>query len=357
MLNEDEKKRIFMTMDCEKKRYYVYALCTEDGPFYIGKGTAERVMQHLEAANLAEESIKSDVTLSEEECKERIGMLSKKIKTILDNKKEITHVIIKWGLTDYEAFMCESSLINLLNFKLFEGKKIQPLTNIVNGHASEPEKNSVANVKTCARTLEQFLNECAIPEKSVSSLTEPYLFIKLNDISECINNNGSLIPQKIKEKARGTWPIDKRRCDKCKYVFILYEGRVVGIFKRGRISDTLDKEYDANKKSLPDDFPTFPQKGREMDQWVARFATVEEAESELTEEEYERFMTPLSNKKYSNGEEKEPNIALKDWRNRHYFVFEDDVPENLKVFLNCIVTKDDDKEYFKQQNSIRYLNC
>ena len=64
MLNKDEKGRIFKTMECGKKRYYVYALCTEDGPFYIGKGTADRVMQHLEAANLAENSIKSNDTLS-----------------------------------------------------------------------------------------------------------------------------------------------------------------------------------------------------------------------------------------------------------------------------------------------------
>ncbi len=350
-MTEDEKQRIFQTLDCGDKRYYVYALCTDDGPFYIGKGAGERVLQHMEAAELAAESVQSDDTLSEEEKNMRIRALSEKIQTILDNKQQLIHVIIKWGLSEHEAFMCESSLINLLNFNLFEGKKIKHLTNIVNGHASNAEKASVADQKTCARTLEQFLQECALQERDISGIKEDVAFIKINSTyGNCRDKNGLPDIEKVRDCVAGTWEIAKWRQKKIKYVFALYRGRVVGIFHVNRISSSLGEAYAEGLLG----FPSFPPEDRKMDRLVSQFATIESAHQVLSSKDYAKFEEKLK-KTDKNKQEKPKDIVLSEWRKRIYFIFDNEIiPDDLKCYQNCILTKKTNSDYFKGQSTVLY---
>ena len=63
-MTPEECKRIQDTLGIGPRSYYVYALCTDSGPFYIGKGKGLRILNHQDAALLAEESINADDTLS-----------------------------------------------------------------------------------------------------------------------------------------------------------------------------------------------------------------------------------------------------------------------------------------------------
>ena len=229
-MTKEEEKRIFQTIANAQLDYYVYALCNHNIPFYIGKGNGKRVLQHLEEANVKESMLNG----SQEDMK-----LSDKIKRIIAEKESVECVIIKWGLSEHEAFMCESALINLLNFS--QGVKIDKLTNEVNGHASEAEKISRAEIKTKARTLKQFLNECAIQTKDVSEIPANVAFIKINTLyDKCLNkNDNSADKEKVKDAARAMWSIAAEKSKQIQYIFALYQQRVVGIFNVERISERV----------------------------------------------------------------------------------------------------------------------
>ena len=117
----------------EKNKYYVYALCerTSEGnliPFYIGKGHGDRVWQHEEGKEKEIKEIEQTVA-NEEQRNRKIEELSEKYKRIHKlGSSKIEKVIIKWGMTNNEAFMAESALINIfrldgIKFDIAKGKK------------------------------------------------------------------------------------------------------------------------------------------------------------------------------------------------------------------------------------------
>ena len=74
-MDEQEKKRVFQTLSgggTRNDNFYVYALCSGNVPFYIGKGRGERILNHETCALMAKESIEADDTLSESEKKDKI---------------------------------------------------------------------------------------------------------------------------------------------------------------------------------------------------------------------------------------------------------------------------------------------
>ena len=140
-LTPEDQKRIFQTIEkYPGQDYYVYALCDENIPFYIGKGKAERVLQHLKEAD--NRSVEEAMQMADDESNDikNPQKNSEKIERIRVAGDNLQHVIIKWGLTEHEAFMCESALINLLKFS--KDAVIEKLTNAVNGHASDSEKTT-----------------------------------------------------------------------------------------------------------------------------------------------------------------------------------------------------------------------
>ena len=117
-INVKEFSELTLQRLSEEGAYYVYGLIDPrtDKLFYIGKGTGNRVFQHV---------VESDKNPESEKAKLQI------IKSIEASQNEVRHILINWGLTEAEAFASEASLINLLNY-------ISPdkLTNIVAGHHS-----------------------------------------------------------------------------------------------------------------------------------------------------------------------------------------------------------------------------
>lgn len=124
----DELTRLSYTLgENMEDRFYVYMLQDDNGkPFYIGKGQGGRVFCHENDADKLLEVIRSE----NGDRNVDYSKLSEKIKTIIKSSGKVEKVIIKWGLTENEAFMCESALMNMYDHIFPE-----TLTNISNGHA------------------------------------------------------------------------------------------------------------------------------------------------------------------------------------------------------------------------------
>lgn len=335
-LTAEEKNRVEQTLN----QYYVYALCKNDGtPFYIGKGSGLRVFAHEDSAQLAKDSIDADDTLNKETKEKVLNQQTEKIKTILEEDIDPVKVIIKWGLTEHEALMCESSLINMLEYMGKKNVHCCTLTNIVNGHASKQEKESVADVKTQARDVETFLKECAVPERDINDIKHRVAFIKINKLYlDCFDENGNVVDWRVKECVRGCWPLAERRFKRIDYIFALYRRRVVGI-------------YHVTKRHLvteQDDFPTFPNDVREMDRWLSKYSSLSDAQQELSPENYNLFLQRLDKK------DKTPQEVLIFWRRRVYFSVDEKVSEDLYAYKNTLLTKNNSTDFLKSQWPIQY---
>ena len=102
----------------EGLKCYVYVLVDPRNNciFYVGKGSGNRVYQHAQAA-LVEDSP------------------SLKLSTIREIKGlglDVKYYIIRHNLSEQEAYLVESSIIDLLTYPAFNKGNI--LTNIVSGH-------------------------------------------------------------------------------------------------------------------------------------------------------------------------------------------------------------------------------
>lgn len=98
-------------------KYYVYMLLDpkNNEPFYVGKGTSNRVFNHMQCAL-------TDVDIS--------NAKYDKIRTIKREGNEVKHIVVRHGLTEKEAYQIEASLIDSLTYCGLL------LSNIVTGHKS-----------------------------------------------------------------------------------------------------------------------------------------------------------------------------------------------------------------------------
>ena len=98
--------------------YYVYALVDprDRKIFYIGKGKGNRIFQHAEAA-LVENT--SDLKLDT-------------IRSIISDGGKVEHYIVRHHLEEKEAYLIESTLIDMLTYSKFNHSN--QLTNLIAGH-------------------------------------------------------------------------------------------------------------------------------------------------------------------------------------------------------------------------------
>lgn len=351
-MNEKEILRITTTLGNSKDSYYVYMLCENiDGlnkPFYIGKGIGNRVLQHESdaAQELKDrkieitELLEADKTLTEEERSRQIHDLIvsasneisekyKKIDTLgADN---VIKIIVKWGLTEHEAFMTESALINA--YCISNGRN--SLTNIVNGHMSEREKSNVS-CKTRARTLQEFLDECAVAEKCITEIKEPTLFLKIKGLYPlCMQLPENERKKAIYDSCRACWRLNEDKVKEIKYVFALYNSQVVGIYH-------VNEQSWKQRFSIDDSFPTFPIESRlkeiKYGNLSKKCSTLEEMKAVCKD-----FNEFLSVAKIDGNDEDRYN----KWRNRYYFSKADEkVPNEILEFMNCILVKPNGEKFF-----------
>lgn len=286
----------------EKNRYYVYGLYEEGKklPFYIGKGEGTRLISHIDEA------------LTEVVQEENI-QFSKKIKIIRKNEGKIIPVIIKFGLTEDEAFMAELALINLINFS----KEDEALTNIVSGHASKREKDTISKDGLIqARTLENFIDNYALSEFDFSTIKEKCVFIKINNSFQADDTI-----EDIYHNVRGVWNISESRKKDLEYALALYRGVCVGVYK----IQGWKKAYE-HSSEYP--FPTRKEgdKIETSEETIVKYSNIEDLKKDYPE---------LYQRSFSNAEF--PQKSLDKWRNRSFFYGNwdgSDVPHHLAQCLN-----------------------
>lgn len=193
--------------------YYVYGLVDprNDKLFYVGKGTGNRVFQHVAESGKNPES-------------EKLKLQT--IKSIEDSKNEVKHLIINWGLTQNEAFASEASLINLMNYLSKD-----TLTNIMAGHHSHG-----------CLTVEEIEQEYGAVSLTPEDFKHKLLVIKVNKLY-----NRHMPNSEIYDIVRGIWNANIIRAMQVDYVLGVYNNLIIGCYK----PDQWYKVSECSRDKLP----------------------------------------------------------------------------------------------------------
>lgn len=185
--------------------YYVYCLVDpRDGKvFYIGKGTGNRVFDHInEALN---ESVSND-----------------KLDTIRDihrNNQEVGFYIIRHNLSEKEAYVIESTLIDFLTYRAFNLQSV--LTNIASGHHRWDE--GIKSVEDLQATY-----DC---KPITADKNGTLLLVSLNQSFNQAKAKGVYRRPDIYEATRKYWKISKDRAKHIQFVLGVYRGIVRSVIK------------------------------------------------------------------------------------------------------------------------------
>lgn len=375
------------------RKYYVYALCEKkDGkliPFYIGKGTGARVWNHKDEADKEYQEIQEEYKNDKDKLDKALVTLDAKKKKIKSLGNNISHIIIKSGLTEYEAFMCESSLINLLNLKNLFYPNENELTNKVNGHSNKFEKE--AKIDTAAETVEDYVRKyCKKPiiknelDEDQKDLRGKKIFLRnINrTYNLCINKNKfpTIDEQRkaILEAVRGFW--DNGIPEKMDYVFAMYDGKIKGVYKvikdsnhpnfhrildvnrndyprfasldfrkeDNKIADAIMKDLSHRKDiviDINDPYTGLEKNNKAIKKSIYKYLT-DETKAII------RNSTDVTGKKTFGNPNDDPkkrteieyyNHKLSEWANKRYFVLEE-YPEFYK-YINCSILEKRDSKY------------
>ncbi len=187
----------------ENLGYHVYFLRDPDTCqiFYVGKGTGNRVFEHLFEALI---NPKSTDKLD-------------RIRAIRSNGQEVECIIHRHGLTEKEAFEVESSLIDFIG--------LTDLTNAVSGHhATERGQMSIKEVM-------------ALYDAPQVTIDQPSILIIVNRLYY-----RGMSEAELYEVTRRSWKIGQRR-SKVKYAFAVYRGIIRQVYAIQAWTPTSDPQY------------------------------------------------------------------------------------------------------------------
>lgn len=191
----------------EKLGYYVYILSDPRTglPFYVGKGKGNRINQHLLGAL---KNKKSEV--------DKIN----RIHEIQNEGLEVWHEVMRYGLTENEAFEVESALIDYIG--------LDSLTNIVKGHHTyDKGRANLKEIRLKYQAKEAIFNESV-------------LLISINNTFQL-----GMSPSEIYRVSQGHWKIDLNRANKIDVVCVHAQGIIREVY-----TDTnwFISNIDPNKK-------------------------------------------------------------------------------------------------------------
>ena len=185
---------------------YVYILVDPRGnvPFYVGKGTGNRVYSHVNSV------LKNGPTAGDP----KEVYIDSILKRSTDN--EVIHYIVRYGLTSEHALLIESVLIDVFNHKLnINLNSSGTLTNIYGGFYSD-------NGCIKAEDLNNMMNS----KKAVFDKHKKYLAININSLP-----TGPNAPAMIYQKVRWCWVLDPKRANQADYILATHHGVIVGVYK------------------------------------------------------------------------------------------------------------------------------
>lgn len=174
--------------------YYVYCLVDTNGvPFYIGKGVDNRVFAHARA------------TLSEDAA----GLKLSKIKQIIsDTGRPPKAFLVRWQLSEQEAFHVESALID------FSELLRLTLTNLVLGHGSY--SSGIMSVEEAMATFSA---------QKLDKLLDPCIIVNINRTKKRTSSESDIF-----EATCGDWVVAEKQREKVKYALAEKRGLIVGVF-------------------------------------------------------------------------------------------------------------------------------
>jgi hypothetical protein len=189
---------MFDEITSSKLGYYVYALVNpiNGKVFYIGKGIANRVFAHVEEVlNLKE--IPYSIKQSE-------------INELLKLNKKIQHYILRHGLTEKEAFLIESVLID------YNNTLINKLTNEVNGHSS-----TFWGIKSTDELIRQY------NAPKLDELSDPVVIININRKYKDTKSKAISVYEATKQ----AWVISGSKIKNIKYALAEFQGIIIAVYK------------------------------------------------------------------------------------------------------------------------------
>ena len=189
----------------ESLKYYVYALVDprDNRIFYIGKGKGNRIFQHAENACKDDESnLKLDT-----------------IRNIIQGGKKVEYYILRHNLTEEEAYIVESTLIDLLTYPKFN-KEFQ-LANISAGHHQWDE-----GIKSVEDVNALYCRAKIKPKEG-----EKLLLVNLNQSFDKAKSKGVYQRLNIYEATRKYWVIGKNQPQQIKYILGVYKKIVRSVIK------------------------------------------------------------------------------------------------------------------------------
>ncbi|MDM1299746.1 hypothetical protein HXZ94_14715 [Empedobacter falsenii] len=200
---------MFDEKTCQVLKYYVYMLLDprDNKPFYIGKGKDNRIFNHLNCA-LSESDSNNDKFET--------------IRSIVDSGNVVSHVIVRHGLSEDEAYQIEASLIDSFTYcGLF-------LSNIVVGH------NSIDKGLMTTNEIIRFSN--ALPLNHIGS------DCVLININKSYKRGNGLDP--IYQATKETWLMNEKKLSQIRYVLSEYRGLIVEVFE---VKEWYPKQRTKNK--------------------------------------------------------------------------------------------------------------
>lgn len=196
----------FSPREQDELKYYVYYLLDPRNGriFYVGKGSGNRVFQHL-----ANTTLPIDDSDDSENLEADIISNSQQIRDIENAGLSVIRIIHRHGMTEDEALHVEASLIDMLG----------DLNNKQSGHYSGTlGPRNVAEI-SMLYGLPDFPSSEEIGEDKL-------ILININKIEDWSNSMA------IYNQVRGNWRINKWRADKADYVIAVRRGVAIGVFQK-----------------------------------------------------------------------------------------------------------------------------
>jgi len=182
---------MFSQLVIEKLDYYVYFLQDPitDEVFYVGKGTGNRIFDHIECAIETNDKTEKLET----------------IRDILESGNKVKHFILRHGLTEQIAFEIEAALIDFVGMK--------NLANLQTGHYSNDY-----GIKSTGEIS-------AMYEASELNSSEPIMLININK-----RYRRDMTDIELYDATRKSWVVGTRR-EKVSYAIATYRGLTREIYE------------------------------------------------------------------------------------------------------------------------------